>query len=119
MPAMNDIKECLSITDFMMANLEVTKDLLADKKYDLLFSVENVNQLVAEGVPFRDAYRKVGSEINDGNFTPNRSLDHTLAGSIGNLCNAEIAAEMNALITSFHFERVDNAFNALLNSAKS
>lgn len=115
MPAMDDIKECLSITEFMMANLEVSKDLLSDKKYDLLFSVENVNQMVVEGTPFRDAYQKIGFEINEGDFTPNRSLNHTLAGSIGNLCNKEIAAEMNELISSFHFERIDEAFERLLN----
>lgn len=115
MPAMDDIKECLSIADFMMANLEVSKDLLADKKYDLLFSVENVNQMVVEGTPFRDAYQKIGFEINEGNFTPNRSLNHTLAGSIGNLCNVEIETEMNELIASFHFEKVDKAFKKLLN----
>ncbi len=118
MPAMDDIKECLSIADFMMANLEVKSDLLSDKKYDLLFSVENVNQLVVEGTPFRDAYRQIGEEINDGIFTPNRSLNHTLAGSIGNLCTAEIAEEMNTLLASFNFDKVDNAFNALLESAE-
>lgn len=115
MPAVDDIKECLSIAEFMMANLDVEKDLLKDKKYDLLFSVENVNQMVVEGMPFRDAYQKIGFEINEGNFTPNRSLNHTLEGSIGNLCNDEITAEMNELITSFHFEKVDTAFEKLLN----
>lgn len=115
MPAMDDIKECISIAEFMVANLEVKKDLLKDKKYDLLFSVENVNQMVVEGTAFRDAYRKIGFEINEGNFKPNRSLNHTLAGSIGNLCNEEIATEMDELIASFHFEKVDNAFEKLLN----
>jgi argininosuccinate lyase len=115
MPAIDDIKECLSIAEFMMANLEVKKDLLEDKKYDLLFSVENVNQMVVEGTPFRDAYKKIGFEINEGNFTPNRSLNHTLEGSIGNLCNDEIAAEMDELIASFGFEKVENAFEKLLN----
>jgi argininosuccinate lyase len=115
MPAIDDIKECLSIAEFMMANLEVKKDLLEDKKYDLLFSVENVNQMVVEGTPFRDAYKKIGFEINEGNFTPNRSLNHTLEGSIGNLCNDEIAAEMDELIASFGFEKVEDAFEKLLN----
>lgn len=115
MPAIDDIKECLSIAEFMMTNLEVEKDLLEDKKYDLLFSVENVNQMVVEGTPFRDAYKKIGFEINEGNFTPNRSLNHTLEGSIGNLCNDEIAAEMDELIASFGFEKVEGAFEKLLN----
>lgn len=115
MPAMDDIKECLSIAEFMIANLEVKKDLLEDKKYDLLFSVENVNQMVVEGMTFRDAYQKIGFEINEGDFTPNRSLNHTLAGSISNLCNDEIASEMNELIASFHFEKAENAFEKLLN----
>jgi argininosuccinate lyase len=115
MPAIDDIKECLSIAEFMMTNLEVEKDLLEDKKYDLLFSVENVNQMVVEGTPFRDAYKKIGFEINEGNFTPNRSLNHTLEGSIGNLCNDEIAAEMDELIASFDFEKVEDAFEKLLN----
>ncbi len=115
MPAIDDIKECLSIAEFMMANLEVKKNLLEDKKYDLLFSVENVNQMVVEGTPFRDAYKKIGFEINEGNFTPNRSLDHTLKGSIGNLCKDEIAAEMDELIASFGFEKIEDAFEKLLN----
>lgn len=114
-PAIEDIMECISITDFMMEHIQVKTNLLEDKKYDLLFSVENVNQMVVEGATFRDAYRQIGYEINEGNFTPNRTLDHTLAGSIGNLCNEEIAAEMNELIASFHFKKVDDAFEKLLN----
>ncbi len=99
----------------MAQHLQVKKDILNDPKFDLLFSVENVNQLVVEGVPFRDAYRKVGQEIEQGTYAPLKTVNHTLAGSVGNLCTAEIKAAMDRVIAGFNFEKTHEAYAALLN----
>ena len=82
--------------------------------YDPMFSVEEVNRLAAEGLPFRDAYKKVGLDIEAGKFTPCKEVHHTHEGSIGNLCNQEIKALMDQTLEKFHFERVDAAVEALL-----
>lgn len=113
-PTLDEALECLFIANYMISHLQIEKDLLEATKYDLLFSVENVNQLVVDGTPFRDAYRQVGKEINEGVFVPNRTLNHTLMGSIGNLCTNEIKAMMDELISSFHFEKVEKAYSNLL-----
>jgi argininosuccinate lyase len=115
MPAFEQIKDCLDIAHFMLSNIEIKENLLEDTKYDLLFSVENVNDLVTQGVPFRDAYQKVGSEIEEQKFIPNRSLNHTLEGSIGNLCNDEIGKMMDKILADFNFEKIDHALEKLLN----
>jgi argininosuccinate lyase len=115
MPAFDQIKDCLDIAHFMLSNIKVKENLLEDAKYDLLFSVENVNELVNSGVPFREAYKIIGKKIEDGNYVPNRSLNHTLEGSIGNLCNSEIENMMNNVINGFDFDKVDVAINSLLN----
>jgi argininosuccinate lyase len=82
--------------------------------YDPMFSVEEVNRLAAEGLPFRDAYKKVGLDIEAGKFTPDKNIHHTHEGSIGNLCNDQIEALMQNVLDGFHFERVTNAEQALL-----
>ncbi len=115
MPAFDQIKDCLDIAQFMLSNIKVKENLLEDPKYDLLFSVENVNGLVNSGVPFREAYKTIGKDIEEGNYIPNRSLNHTLEGSIGNLCNTEIENMMNQVINSFDFDKVDSAIHSLLN----
>jgi argininosuccinate lyase len=115
MPAFDTLMECLEISHFMLSNVEVKKDLLNDSKYDLLFSVENVNELVVNGTPFRDAYKIVGGQIEEGNYIPNRSLNHILEGSIGNLCNDQIELMMQEVLKQFEFEKVDNAIERLLN----
>jgi argininosuccinate lyase len=97
--------------------LQVKKDLLSDPKFDLLFSVENVNQLVVEGTPFRDAYRKVGNDIEQGTYSPLRTVNHSLLGSIGNLGTIEIKAAMDKVLEGFHFEKTHAAFESLLNRA--
>ena len=89
-PAIASLTDCLDITEFMFSHLEVNASVIDQPKYDLLFSVENVNALVNEGVPFREAYQKVGKEIEAGTFEPLRNTVHTHEGSIGNLCNEEI-----------------------------
>jgi argininosuccinate lyase len=114
MPAFDEILDCLDIAHFMLEHLEVKPDLLVDKKYDLLFSVERVNELVVQGVPFRDAYRQVGKEINEGTYQASRALNHTHEGSIGNLCNDQITTLMNAEMARFKFEKVHTAVENLL-----
>ncbi len=114
MPAFDEILDCLDIAHFMLEHLEVKPDLLVDKKYDLLFSVERVNELVVQGVPFRDAYRQVGKEINEGTYRASRTLNHTHEGSIGNLCNDQITELMNAEMARFKFEKVHTAVENLL-----
>lgn len=115
MPAFDQIIECLDITAMMLPNIQVREDLLADKKYDPIFSVERVNELVMQGIPFRDAYLQVKDEIFGGTYEASRDLNHTLEGSIGNLCNGEIVQMMNNVVKSFEFEKIDAAFEKLLN----
>ena len=113
-PAFDSFSECLEITEFMIKEMEVKKDILNDPKYDLIFSVENVNNMVNSGVPFRDAYRITGESINDGKFIPDKALNHTLEGSIGNLCNDALTSNMSAVMESFNFDKVHQAYKKLL-----
>ena len=99
---------------YIIREMTVNEDILSDSRYDLIFSVEEVNRLATEGMPFRDAYKKVGLDIEAGIFTPNKNIQHTHEGSIGNLCNQEIAQLMDSIVNDFHFERIDQAMNALL-----
>jgi argininosuccinate lyase len=98
----------------MVSNIEIKKDILADEKYKYLFSVEEVNKLVNAGVPFRDAYKKVGMEIEAGKFLYDTSVNHTHEGSIGNLCTAQIKKQMEGTVSSFPFQKVRNAMGKLL-----
>ncbi|WP_435353701.1 argininosuccinate lyase [Emticicia sp. SJ17W-69] len=115
MPAFDQILECLDIAHFMLSNIEVKPNLLEDKKYDPIFSVERVNELVMQGLPFRDAYLQVKEEVFGGSYEAPRELNHTLEGSIGNLCNEEITKMMNKTINDFDFDKVDSALEELLN----
>lgn len=114
LPAFQELRDCLQMSAYIIRKMEVNEAILKDSRYDLIFSVEEVNRLATEGVPFRDAYKKVGLDIEAGNFTPNKNVRHTHEGSIGNLCTNEIAALMHALVEDFHFERIDKAVEALL-----
>ena len=116
MPAFDDLLDCLSIADYMLEHVQVKPNLLEDPKYDLLFSVERVNELVLQGVPFREAYRIVGQEINDGTDhpRPSRQLNHTHEGSIGNLGNDFITAQMQQAQTGFGADRAQQAIAQLL-----
>ena len=98
-PATTELIECLDMAEFMLAHIRVNDSIVDDPRYDYLFTVEEVNRLVLEGMPFRDAYRKVGLEVRDGSYRPNRSVDHTHAGSIGNLCNEQIADKFRSLLS--------------------
>ncbi len=119
MPAFDDLLDCLHLTDFMLEHLVVKQNLLDDSKYDLLFSVERVNELVLQGLPFREAYRRVGQELADQANEPDaprpsRVLNHTHEGSIGNLGNEQIVRYMNTNLAGFGQERVIQAISALL-----
>jgi len=114
MPAFEEIRECLEITDFMLENIQVKANLLDNPKYDLLFSVERVNELVLQGVPFREAYRIVGKEINEGTYEAPRSLNHTHEGSLGNLGNEQITAYMDTAMDGFGAARVQAALQQLV-----
>ncbi|MBR5687109.1 MAG: argininosuccinate lyase [Prevotella sp.] len=109
LPAFDELKDCLEMTAYIINRMEVNEHILDNQMYDPMFSVEEVNRLAAEGMPFRDAYKKVGLDIEAGHFTPERNIHHTHEGSIGNLCNEEIAALMHQTIKEFHFERVEEA----------
>ncbi|MBR5575696.1 MAG: argininosuccinate lyase [Bacteroidaceae bacterium] len=114
LPAFQELRDCLQMSAYIIRKMEVNEEILSDPRYDLMFSVEEVNRLATEGMPFRDAYKKVGLDIEAGNFTPNKDIRHTHEGSIGNLCNKEIASLMDSLVADFHFDRVDRAMEALL-----
>jgi argininosuccinate lyase len=113
-PAIQDLKECLAMMRLMVENIIIKENILSDDKYQYLFSVEEVNKLVLSGVPFREAYRKVGFSIEAGEYHPQRSLHHVHEGSIGNLCLKEISANMERTIQAFGFERYHRAIQALL-----
>ena len=99
-PAVSMLKSCLEMAAFMLENIRVSEGLLDDERYKYVFSVEEVNRLVLSGMPFRDAYKKVGREIQDGVFTPEKNVVHTHIGSLGNLRNDMIAAKMDAAVES-------------------
>lgn len=113
-PAFKNLNDCLQMAVLMLSNIEIKKDLLSDEKYKYLFSVEEVNKLVAEGVPFRDAYKKTGIDIESGKFTYSNSLNHTHEGSIGNLYNDRIQQTMDDIIQKFNFNKVKIALERLL-----
>ena len=113
-PAFGELNDCLEMTNMMMSQVKVNEEILNDPKYDYLFSVETVNKLTLSGVPFRDAYKQVGLEIETGNFTPDKTVNHTHQGSIGNLCNDEILAYKNSIIKEFNFNQVKYAIDQLL-----
>ncbi len=114
MPMFDEILDCIGMVKSMMEQITVNENILSDSKYDYIFSVEEVNRLTTEGMPFRDAYRKVGLDIEAGKFTPHKEINHTHEGSIGNLCNKEIAALMNSVLIQFPFEKVNAAEQSLL-----
>ncbi len=117
LPAFDELKDCLQMAAYIVNKIEVRKDILDNPMYDPMFSVEEVNRLAAAGMPFRDAYRKVGLDIEAGTFTPDKHIHHTHEGSIGNLCNDKIAALMQRVLDGFGFERVVKAEKALLDNA--
>ena len=113
-PAFEEMGDILSMVTRMMAEVKVNDHILDDNKYLDIFSVEEVNRLVLEGVPFRDAYKQVGLDIEAGKFEHDKKVNHTHAGSIGNLCNDNIAALKNEIVSEFNITKVDNALSKLL-----
>ena len=114
LPAFEELKDCLQMATYIMDKLYVNEHILDDDKYLYIFSVEEVNRLVSEGMPFRDAYKKVGLDIEAGKFTHNKQVHHTHAGSIGNLCNDRIEALMDNVVKDFNFAGVLEAEKNLL-----
>jgi len=114
LPAFDELKDCLSMVIHIMNEVKVNETILADEKYSLLFSVEEVNRLVLSGVPFRDAYKQVGLAIEAGHFEPHKDIRHTHEGSIGNLCNSQISNLMQKVIDGFSFEKVNEAEQKLI-----
>lgn len=100
-PATAEIRRTLRMADFMLARLKVNDRILDERKYDYLFTVEDVNRLVLQGVPFREAYRRVGMAVQQGEYRPTREVHHTHEGSIGNLCTAEIRRKMETVMREF------------------
>jgi argininosuccinate lyase len=114
-PAFIQLRSCIEMAALMIQHMEVKKDLLEDVKYQYLFSVEEVNKLVLSGMPFRDAYKKVGLDIEEGKFTHSTKIAHVHEGSIGNLCNEEIAKEMKKVVALMPTEKVAKKLNTLIN----
>ncbi len=114
LPAFDELKDCLQMAAYIINKIEVNEHILDNPMYDPMFSVEEVNRLAANGMPFRDAYKKVGLDIEAGNFVPDKNIRHTHEGSIGNLMNAEIQQIFNSILSEFHFERMEEAEKALL-----
>lgn len=114
LPAFDELKDCLQMAIYIISEMNVNKNILDNDMYNLMFSVEEVNRLAAEGMPFRDAYKKVGLDIEAGVFVPNKNISHTHEGSIGNLCNDKIAAIMDNLLAEFTFDKVECAEQKLL-----
>lgn len=115
LPAFDQLLDCLEMTTYIVDRMKVNEDIISDARYDAMFSVEEVNRLATNGMPFRDAYKKVGLDIEAGRFTPDKHIAHTHEGSIGNLCTAQIAALMEGICQRFGFERVETAERELLN----
>lgn len=113
-PAIQQLKQCLEMAHLMISNISVKSDILKDEKYKFLFSVEEVNKLVLSGIPFRDAYKKVGFDIEAGKYNPSVSVNHTHEGSIGNLSNESIVRMFNKVIESFNFDRIAAKEKALV-----
>jgi argininosuccinate lyase len=115
LPAFQELADCINIAGFAIDNMTVNTNVMDDDRYKYVYSVEDVNKLVMQGVPFRDAYKQVGNQINSGIYEPTREVNHAHAGSVGNLCLDEIAEKMVAVVEGFEFEQTEKAYNKLLN----
>lgn len=113
LPSFEELMSCLEITLLAVENISVNKNILDDSKYDHLFSVEEVNKMVQDGIPFREAYKKVGEMIQKGNFKPEKKATHTHEGSIGNLCLGEIKDKKNRILSEFNFQKAEEAIHKL------
>ncbi|RED93203.1 argininosuccinate lyase [Marinoscillum furvescens] len=113
-PGIQTLKQCLDIADFAIGKLKVNPNIINDPRYDYLFTVELVNELVLQGMPFRDAYREVGKRVEEGTYEPNREVKHAHLGSLGNLANEQIGEKIERELAKFNFEEVRQCFDALI-----
>jgi argininosuccinate lyase len=113
-PAFTDLIDCLQMATYMLQNITVNKNILDDPKYAYLFSVEEVNKAVLNGTPFRDAYKQIGLAIEQGDFNPDKNINHTHEGSIGNLQNQQITEAMDKVTSSFDFKKIEAAISSLV-----
>lgn len=114
-PAIHTLKNTLSILIFSVEHIEVKRNLLQHPQYTYLYTVEAVNELVMQGVPFREAYQQVGKAVEDGTYQYKGSIQHTHEGSIGNLCTAQIQQKLNQHYTNINYQQVEQAIQRLLN----
>lgn len=115
LPVFNELNDCIQIATLALKNISVNQNILNDEKYNFIFSVEEVNDLVLKGVPFREAYKIVGEKIEKGDFVPQKNVHHTHEGSIGNLCLDKISEKKKNTIKEFNFSKIDSAIKQLLN----
>ena len=113
-PAFTQLNNCIDMATLMIQHMKVTPQLLKDTKYQYLFSVEEVNKLVNAGIPFREAYKQIGAAIENGEFQYTPEVNHIHEGSIGNLCNDQIAAQMKLVIDQMQSDKVQNCIDSLL-----
>jgi argininosuccinate lyase len=116
LPSFKELNDCLNITGLALENMSVNEGILNDPKYDYLFSVEAVNELVLKGIPFREAYKQVGQQIEAGEFKPEKKVNHVHEGSIGNLCLPEIGQKKNEILKRFNFRKLEESKRKLLES---
>ncbi len=114
LPAFEDTANCLDIMGLMLENIKISKDIIDDEKYKYLFTVDEINHKVRQGVPFRDAYKEIAQQIEDHTYQPEKSLQHTLEGSIGNLCNNNIEAKWDKIMKQFDFDSIEKAMEKLV-----
>ncbi|HMS51263.1 MAG: argininosuccinate lyase [Sphingobacteriales bacterium] len=119
LPVFTELKNCIAITTYALEHIIINENAVHDEKYKYMFSVEVVNNLVMQGVSFRDAYKQVGDAIANGTYTPDYNVNHTHQGSIGNLCNQEIKTLMHTVLSEFRFKQAQEAFERLLQDDKS
>ena len=114
LPCFDELKSCLQMTNLMLENIIIKDKILEDDKYKLLFTVESVNDLVNKGMPFRDAYIKVGNEVENGSYKKPKKINHTHEGSIGNLCNQEIKNNMKKIVQQFPIFEIEEKIQKLV-----
>ena len=114
LPSFKELNDCLKIASLALENMSVKENILEDSKYDFLFSVEEVNKLVLQGIPFREAYKMIGEQIESGAFKPKKEIKHTHEGSIGNLCIDKISQYKNEKVKSFNFDKIEKSIKELL-----
>lgn len=118
-PAFDECRSIIEMMELMFNHVQIKQDIINDKRYDYLFTVETVNKLVLQGVPFRDAYKQISHEIGEGNYTPDRDVNHTHEGSIGNLCNESIAMKVQHVLDEFSIHSINKALTDLLTTGIS